>query len=49
MASNASTDVLFVFNYTDTEVTGRVTGCGFDSNVTVAANDIVLLRKEKTI
>lgn len=49
MASNASTDVLFVFNYTDTEVTGRVTGCGFDSNVTVAANDVVLLRKEKTI
>ena len=47
VAENGNERVLFVFNYTDTEVTGHVTGYGFDCNVTVPANDVFLLRAKK--
>ena len=47
ISENEDTCVLFVFNYTDTDVVGRVCGGGFDEEVTVPAGDVVLLKKEK--
>lgn len=47
ISENEDTCVLFVFNYTNTDVTGRVCGGGFDEEVTVPANDVILLKKEK--
>lgn len=37
----------FVFNYTDETATAYLTGYGFDETVTVDANDVVILRKNK--
>ena len=37
----------FVFNYTDTEQTGRLAGLGFDEDVTVAPHDVLVIKKEK--
>lgn len=34
----------FVFNYTDRDISGQLTGSGFDCDVTVKANDVLLLR-----
>jgi hypothetical protein len=39
--------VAFVFNYTDAPASGRVWGYGFDEMVEVAANDVVILKREK--
>jgi beta-galactosidase len=37
----------FVFNYTDSDVCGHIHGCGFDTDVTVKAHDVILVRIEK--
>lgn len=38
---------LFVFNYTNEAKTGCVSGCGVDECLTVAAQDVVVLKREK--
>jgi beta-galactosidase GanA len=37
----------FVFNYSDTPVSGEVKGYGIDETVDVPANDVIILRREK--
>lgn len=40
---------MFIFNYTNESINGHIKGYGFDENVTVASNDVVILRKSKTV
>lgn len=46
-AENEDYRFAFVFNYTSNDVSGHVSGAGFDTDVTVKANDVVLVRIEK--
>ena len=43
LATDGTRRYAFVFNYTDKTVTGRLTGGGFDREITVAPNDVVIL------
>jgi len=49
ICENETDRFMFVFNYTDDSVNGYIKGYGFDENVTVASNDVVILRKPKTV
>ncbi len=45
-AENGKHRYAFVFNYTDGDVSGKITGDGFDTLVTVTAHDVKILRTE---
>ena len=47
ISENEDTCFAFVFNYSDTVVSGEVKGYGFDNAVVVPANDVVILKREK--
>ena len=37
----------FIFNYTSSDVSGHVSGDGFDTDVTVKAQDVKIIRTER--
>lgn len=47
VSESADAYYAFVFNYTDKEQSGRVTGGGFDETVTLAAHDVCVLKVKK--
>ncbi|MBQ8357140.1 MAG: beta-galactosidase [Clostridia bacterium] len=48
ISENKNARFVFVFNYTDEPVSGEIMGSGFDGPVTVGAQDVVVLKKERT-
>ena len=44
VAENGESRFAFVFNYTDSAVGGRISGLGFDREITVAPQDVVILK-----
>ena len=47
VSENEDTVFAFVFNYTETDVCTKVEGYGFAETVTVPANDVIILKREK--
>ena len=47
IADNDEFRYAFVFNYTENDATGYLKGCGFDTDVTVKANDVEILEIKK--
>lgn len=47
VSENGEKIFAFVFNYTDKPVSGEIKGYGFDGEVTVSANDVTVLEREK--
>ncbi len=47
VSENEDAVFAFVFNYTETDVCSKVEGYGFAETVTVPANDVIILKREK--
>lgn len=47
ISENETEYVAFIFNYTEENVDGHICGYGFDEDVHVEANDVVILRRSK--
>ncbi len=47
LAENEEARFAFVFNYTEREVSGSISGSGFEGEITVAAQDVEILKVKK--